>query len=130
MDLLGRKTEHAASKQRISARISEDRRCFSAPLRLAVQDFCGADQIGGCQFEEEQQNSDGEQEAGICASRLIARPDFRSYYSVIPAKSGNPGASDLTIVPCSSQGQADLDPAFAGATRAQSNLIGWRCSRT
>ena len=32
----------------ISARISEDRRCFPGPLRLAVQDFCGADEIGGC----------------------------------------------------------------------------------
>jgi hypothetical protein len=32
-------------------------------------------------------------------------------------ESGNPGASGITVTPCSSQGQA-WTPAFAGATRA------------
>jgi hypothetical protein len=37
----------AASKQRISARISVRYRCFSDPLRPQLQDFCGSDEIGG-----------------------------------------------------------------------------------
>jgi|SRR5580704_12783960 hypothetical protein len=37
----------AASKQRISARISVRDRCFSDPLRPQLQGFCGSDEIGG-----------------------------------------------------------------------------------
>jgi hypothetical protein len=34
-------------KERISARISDDGRCFSGPSRPEFQGFCGADEIGG-----------------------------------------------------------------------------------
>jgi hypothetical protein len=41
------KREDADSKQQITARISVGYRCFWHPFRPQLQDFCGADEIGG-----------------------------------------------------------------------------------
>jgi hypothetical protein len=41
------KREAADSKQQITARISVGYRCFWHSYRPQLQDFCGADEIGG-----------------------------------------------------------------------------------
>jgi hypothetical protein len=41
------KANTQVQQQRISARISDSHRCFSGLFRPALQDFCGADEIGG-----------------------------------------------------------------------------------